>query len=288
MSRYGQYCPITRSLEVLGDRWTLLVVRDLLVGRRRFNELARGLPGMSRGLLSKRLDQLERDGLVVRADGGYQPTVACEELRPLIFGLAEWGARWAFGEPRPDELDPAVLMWWIRGGIDPERLIGRGRRPAARTVLHVRVPDARRSRFWFVATPGDVSLCFTDPGFEVDVTLESSLGVLYQVWLGTLASAGGGPGRAGDAHRPARGRAPAARRAAAEPGGTLRAEGGAGRPRRSECDQIRRMTARSGDMSPARTGRHVVWHTTARDRPDQPAARRRCCPGCCRCCRCHS
>ena len=121
MSRYGQYCPITRSLEVLGDRWTLLVVRDLLVGATRFNELARGLPGMSRGLLSKRLDQLERDGLVVRADGGYHPTVACEELRPLIFGLAEWGARWAFGEPRPDELDPVVLMWWIRGGIDPER-----------------------------------------------------------------------------------------------------------------------------------------------------------------------
>src|SRR5690242_13590046 len=70
VSRYGQYCPITRSLEVLGDRWTLLVVRDLLVGATRFNELARGLPGMSRGLLSKRLDQLERDGLVIRADGG--------------------------------------------------------------------------------------------------------------------------------------------------------------------------------------------------------------------------
>ena len=186
MSRYGQYCPITRSLEVLGDRWTLLVVRDLLVGTRRFNELARGLPGMSRGLLSKRLDQLERDGLVERADGGYQPTPACEELRPLIFGLAEWGARWAFGEPRADELDPTVLMWWIRAGIDPERLIDAA--PGGeRAVLHVRVPDARRSRFWFVATPGDVSLCFTDPGFDVDVTLESPLGVLYQIWLGALA-----------------------------------------------------------------------------------------------------
>jgi len=189
VSRYGQYCPITRSLEVLGDRWTLLVVRDLLLGATRFNELARGLPGMSRGLLSKRLDQLERDGLVVRADGGYHPTVACEELRPLIFGLAEWGARWAFGEPRPDELDPVVLMWWIRGGIDPQRLLGgdagAGGAADARTVLHVRVPDARRTRFWFVVTPGDVSLCFTDPGFDVDVTLEAPLSTLYQVWLGT-------------------------------------------------------------------------------------------------------
>ncbi len=183
---------------------------------------------MSRGLLSKRLDQLERDGLVERADGGYQPTPACEELRPLIFGLAEWGARWAFGEPRPDELDPTVLMWWIRGGIDPDRLLDAGP-TGGRAVLHVRVPDARRSRFWFVATPGDVSLCFTDPGFEVDVTVESSLGVLYQVWLGALALPGGRPGRPGDAHRPARGRAPAARRAAAEPGGSLRAEGGVAR-----------------------------------------------------------
>jgi DNA-binding HxlR family transcriptional regulator len=180
VSRYGQYCPITRALEVLGGRWTLLVVRDLLVGATRFNELARGLPGMSRGLLSKRLLQLERDGLVVHADGAYRPTAACEELRPLVFGLAEWGARWAFGEPRPDELDPTVLMWWIRGGIDPDGLGG------GRTVLHVRVPDARRPRFWFVVTPGDVSLCFTDPGFEVDAVLESSLGVLYQVWVGAL------------------------------------------------------------------------------------------------------
>ena len=84
-------------------------------------------------------------------------------------------------------------MWWIRGRIDPERLIGWTRTPAGagisaagRTVLHVRVPDARRTRFWFVITPGDVSLCFTDPGFDVDVTLEASLSVLYQVWLGVL------------------------------------------------------------------------------------------------------
>jgi hypothetical protein len=77
-------------------------------------------------------------------------------------------------------MDPTVLMWWIRGGIDSERLGG------ARTVLHVQVPDARRTRYWFVATPGDVSLCFTDPGFDVDVTVSSGLGVLYQVWLGVL------------------------------------------------------------------------------------------------------
>lgn len=180
MSRYGQYCPITRALEILGDRWTLLVVRDLLVGATRFNELARGLPGLSRGLLSKRLDQLQRHGLVVHEDSRYTPTQACEDLRPLVFGLAEWGARWAFGAPRADELDPTVLMWWIRGGIDPAPFGSR------RVVLHIRMPEARRQRFWFVVEPHDVSLCFTDPGHEVDLTLESTLSVLYQVWEGVF------------------------------------------------------------------------------------------------------
>ena len=180
VSRYGQYCPISRSLEILGDRWTLLIVRDLLVGATRFNELARGLPGMSRALLSKRLGQLQRHGLVTHADGGYHPTAACEDLRPLIFGLAEWGARWAFGEPRPDELDPTVLMWWMRGGIDPKPFGGR------RVVLHVQVPDARRQRFWFIVQPDDVSLCFTDPGHDTDVVLNSPLAVLYQVWDGAI------------------------------------------------------------------------------------------------------
>lgn len=180
MSRYGQYCPITRSLEILGDRWTLLIVRDLLVGATRFNELARGLPGMSRAILSKRLDLLERHGLVTRTGEGYSPTPACTELRPIVFGLAEWGARWAFGEPRPDELDPTVLMWWIRGGIDPTAFGGR------RVVLHVHLSEARRTRFWFVIDPHDVSLCFTDPGHDIDVTLESSLATLYQVWEGRL------------------------------------------------------------------------------------------------------
>ena len=180
MSRYGQYCPITRSLEILGDRWTLLIVRDLLVGATHFNELARGLPGMSRAILSKRLDLLERHGLVERAPGGdgYRPTQACRELHPIIFGLAEWGARWAFGEPRPDELDPTVLMWWIRGGIDPAPFGGR------RVVLHVLLSESRRDRFWLVITANDVSLCFTDPGHDIDIMLESSLSTLYELWEG--------------------------------------------------------------------------------------------------------
>ena len=182
VTRYGQYCPITRSLEILGDRWTLLIVRDLLVGATHFNELSRGLPGMSRAILSKRLDLLERHGLVERDPGGdgYRPTQACRELHPIMFGLAEWGARWAFGEPRADELDPTVLMWWIRGGIDAAPF---GER---RVVLHVLLSESRRDRFWLVITASDVSLCFTDPGHDIDIMLESSLSTLYELWEGRV------------------------------------------------------------------------------------------------------
>lgn len=180
MASYGQYCPITRALDMIGDRWTLLIIRDLLLGVRRFNDLARGLPRLSRGLLSKRLDQLEKAGIVERRDGGYVPTAAGEGLRPLVMGLAEWGARWSFGEPREDELDPETLLWWIRGGIDPAPFD----RP--RVVLHVLLPGTGRSRYWLVVERADVSLCFTDPGFDVDITIESSLDTLYQVWLGRI------------------------------------------------------------------------------------------------------
>jgi DNA-binding HxlR family transcriptional regulator len=181
MATYGQYCPITRSLEVLGDRWTLLIIRDLLVGAERFNELARGLPRLSRGLLSKRLDHLERAGLVEHRDDRYRVTQAGEDLRPLVFGLAEWGARWAFGDPRPEELDATVLMWWIRGGIDPSAFGGRDR-----VVVQVRFPEGRRRLYWLVITAHDVSLCFTDPDFEVDLVVDVGVDVLYQVWEGRI------------------------------------------------------------------------------------------------------
>lgn len=178
-SGYGQYCPISRALDLLGERWTLLVVRDLLVGTTRFNELARGLPGLSRSLLSLRLRQLERAGLVERVDGEYLLTEAGRELRPIVFALGEWGARWTFGEPRPAELDPALLVWWMHTRLDTTGFPGR------RQVFHVRFSDDER-RFWIVVEPGGPSVCDVDPGFETDVTITSDRASLYQVWLGRL------------------------------------------------------------------------------------------------------
>ena len=178
MRTYAQYCPIVRAVEVLGERWTLLIVREMLVGASRFNDLARGLPGLSRGLLARRLRQMEAAGLLVRGDGGYVLTRAGQDLRPLVFGLAEWGARYAFGDPRPEELDPEVLMWWLHGRIDTREL-------SKRAVIQVEVSDRRRL-FWLVIEPGDASVCYTDPGFEVDAVLRSDLATLFQMWEGEV------------------------------------------------------------------------------------------------------
>jgi len=176
---YGQYCPISRALDVLGERWTLLIVRDLLVGTTRFNDLARGLPGLSRSLLTKRLRQLERAGIVERLDGEYLLTEAGRGLEPIVFGLGEWGALWTFGEPEPEELDPDLLAWWMHTRLDTSSLPGR------RHVLHLLLADDPR-QFWFVVEAGNPSVCLTDPGFEVDVTMHTDLRSLYEVWLGRL------------------------------------------------------------------------------------------------------
>jgi DNA-binding HxlR family transcriptional regulator/putative sterol carrier protein len=179
---YGQYCPITRALGVLGERWSLLVVRDLLVGTTRFNDLARGLPGLSRSLLTKRLRQLERAGIVERLGTEYLLTDAGRELEPIVFGLGTWGARWTFGEPHPDELDPTVLVWWMHTRLDTSQLPGR------RHVFHVRFTDDPKL-FWIVVDHGDASVCVSDPGFAVDVTITSGLSSLYEVWLGRVSPA---------------------------------------------------------------------------------------------------
>ncbi|WP_086662203.1 winged helix-turn-helix transcriptional regulator [Lentzea kentuckyensis] len=176
MRTYAQYCPIVRAVEVLGDRWTLLIVRDMLVGASRFNELSRGLPGLSRALLSRRLRQLATAGLVTRNGDGYSLTPAGQALRPLVFGLADWGARYAFGDPRADELDPEVLMWWMHGRVDTGTL-------TRRATIEIRINDRHRT-FWLVVEPGDASVCYTDPGLEIDAVLASDIATLYRMWEG--------------------------------------------------------------------------------------------------------
>lgn len=181
-SGYGQYCPISRALDVLGERWSLLILRDLLVGTTRFNDLSRGLPGLSRSLLSKRLRQFERAELIERDGTEYRLTEAGRELEPIVFGLGAWGAKWTFGDPVPEELDAEVLVWWMHTRIDTSPFQGR------RHTLHIRFTDDRR-QFWIVIEDHTPSVCTSEPGFDVDVTITSDVSSLYQVWLGRVGVA---------------------------------------------------------------------------------------------------
>ncbi len=177
MASYGQYCPISRSAELLGDRWTLHIIRDLLTGTSRFNELIRGNPGLSRALLTRRLRQLQLAEVVERApDGTYHLTAAGRDLEPVVFGLATWGARWMFGAPAVDELDPDLLLWWLHRQIDTTNI------PGPRFTVYVPFSDHPK-RYWIVIDEA-ASLCLADPGFEIDVTLRTDRAALYETYLG--------------------------------------------------------------------------------------------------------
>jgi DNA-binding HxlR family transcriptional regulator len=182
MGSYGQYCPISRSAQLLGDRWTIHIIRDLLTGTSRFNELIRGNPGLSRALLSRRLRQLQTAGVVEqRHDGTYHLTDSGRDLEPVVFGLATWGARWTFGEPAAEELDPDLLLWWLHRQMDTTKL------PGPRFTVYVPFTDHPK-RYWIVVEQ-DASLCLADPGFDVDVTLRTDRASLYRTYLGHVSLA---------------------------------------------------------------------------------------------------
>jgi DNA-binding HxlR family transcriptional regulator len=187
MYRYGQYCPIAKALEVVGDRWTLLIVRDLLTGTTQFNELERGLPGISRALLAERLRRLQRLGIVERSvvDSGrsrstYRLTRAGTELHAVLDALLVWGAAWAFEAPTPEDLNPLLLLWWMRGRVCVAEL------PEQRVVIQFDFHGPRRETYWLVLTRADTSICLTHPGFESDVLVTADLAACFEIWLGRV------------------------------------------------------------------------------------------------------
>ncbi|HEX5497427.1 MAG TPA: helix-turn-helix domain-containing protein [Mycobacteriales bacterium] len=184
-SAYRQFCPVAKAMELLDERWTLLVIRELLTGAQRFNELRRGLPRMSPTLLSRRLHQLTRAGVVARhADGGdvrYVLTPAGHELRPVVEALGAWGVRWV-GELGDEDLDPKLLLWDMHRNVDSTAV------PDGRTVVRFRFPDAAPGvrDWWLVITGEDVDVCDTDPGHAVAVTVTASLRGMVRVWRGDV------------------------------------------------------------------------------------------------------
>ncbi|MGB8433060.1 MAG: helix-turn-helix domain-containing protein [Burkholderiales bacterium] len=196
MHRYGQFCPIAVACEVFAERWTPLVLRDLLCGHRHFNELRRGLPLISRTLLARRLRELEAAGMIERVPkrGGrgfeYQPTRACEALMPILMQLGEWGRQWMYPEVSKEDLDPALLMWDVQQRLRTEML------PTSRTVVQFSFRGMpRRTRelglWWLVIERPDVELCMKDPGYEVDLYVNADLLAMTRVWMGeqTMQSA---------------------------------------------------------------------------------------------------
>ena len=189
MRSYAQYCPVAKASEILGDRWTLLIVRELLGGASGFNELQRGLPGISRSVLTDRMRALERAEIVERRTGpkgrtlGYRLTPAGRDLQPVVQAMGEWGATWSFTDPRPEELDPDLLIVWMARHVD------RGSLPPNRIVIRFDLRDPKR-RYWMVLEPSEVSVCLQHPGFDVDLAVSVDTTTLYRVYLGRVELSG--------------------------------------------------------------------------------------------------
>jgi DNA-binding HxlR family transcriptional regulator len=180
---YHQFCPVAKAMELLDERWTLLVVRELISGSEQFNQLRRGLPRMSPSLLSRRLVQLERAGLVDRtSEGGtvrYRLTRAGSELRPVVEAVGAWGVRW-IGELGDQDLDPKLLLWDMHRNVATEAV------PEGRTVVSFHFPDAERGRrdWWLVISAAETDVCDIDPGFTTELRVRASLRSMVGVWMG--------------------------------------------------------------------------------------------------------
>ncbi len=189
MKGYGEFCPVATAAALLAERWTLLVVRELLMGSRHFNQLRRGLPRMSPTLLSGRLALLQDQGVVAReacGDAGwtYALTQAGRELLPLIETMGHWGKRWVATSLRRTDIDVRLMMWGMHREFDLAAL------PAPRVVLKIELADGGRgsSEFWLILdrSGGLPELCVQDPGHELDAIVTTDVVTLAQVYSGDL------------------------------------------------------------------------------------------------------
>jgi DNA-binding HxlR family transcriptional regulator len=186
MGSYGQYCPVAKAAEIFADRWTLLIVREMLHGICHFNELERGLPGIPRSLLAQRLRRLAQAGVIERRvtpkgrATEYHLTQAGRQLEAVVDALGAWGVQWAFGDPEPDELDPPLLLWWMKRRVNVHLL------PPQRIVVQFDFRGERTGSYWLVMEPTDISLCLQHPGFDTDLLVTADIAAFYRVWLGRI------------------------------------------------------------------------------------------------------
>ncbi len=185
---YKQFCPLAMAAEVLCTRWTMVLLRELIAGSTRFNDLRRGVPKMSPSLLSQRLKDLEAAGIVERkpvpTERGvfdYHLTDSGRDLREVVIAMGMWGQKWVESSLSLKNLDPSLLMWDMRRNLNPEPL------PKGRTViqfLYHDLPTTKRD-WWLVVEPtGEVDLCWVDPGFEIDLYISTDLRTMTAIWMG--------------------------------------------------------------------------------------------------------
>jgi DNA-binding HxlR family transcriptional regulator len=189
MRGYSQFCPVALGAEVFAERWTPLILRELLAGSHRFSQMQRGLPGIPRALRTQRLGSLQRAGLVERRPTSsgrgaeYHLSPAGESFRPVVEALGRWGYDWAAEQLRPDNLDAGLLMWFLRRRVRVDRL------PADRVTVQFEFREGDARRFWLVLHRPDVDLCLADPGFGTDLCVTTGVRVFTQVFLGHVSLA---------------------------------------------------------------------------------------------------
>jgi len=185
---YKQFCPVAMAAEILCTRWTVVLLRELMAGSTRFNELRRGVPRMSPALLSQRLKELEAAGIIERQASDTEPGVfeyrltdAGQELNPVVEAFGIWGQRWVATELSLQHLDVSLLMWDMRRNLDTTPM------PKARRVIQFRYPElppAQRTWWLLVDPAAAVDLCSVDPGFDVDLYVSTDLRTMTAIWMG--------------------------------------------------------------------------------------------------------
>ena len=184
MPDYGRFCPVSLGSEVLADRWTPLILRELILGNTRFNDIARGLPGISRSLLVQRLRHLERKGVVdlwpspTGRGNEYHLTAAGKDLGSVVEALGRWAVEWLFDDLRPHEVDPVTLTWWMHRRVDEESL------PPGRVVIEFDHTSPKRLVIWMVLDRGEASVCVQHPGFDTDVLVTTTTPAMAEVFQG--------------------------------------------------------------------------------------------------------
>jgi DNA-binding HxlR family transcriptional regulator len=183
--QYGQFCPIAKATEILGERWTILILREVLMGGRRFNELQRGLGDISPALLTSRLKSLEQQGILARRrisgqrGHEYFPTPACEQFLPVIIAIGEWGLSWTRDMLVQDDFDIDFLMFYLERSVDPEKL------PGDETVIRFQFTELVEQRnWWLLVDRSSVQICLTAPARDVDVYFTTTVRTMHDVWMG--------------------------------------------------------------------------------------------------------